>query len=60
MKVKKNGIYKTIDPKELGIYLKAGFVEVVNKTSPKFEKVLPETTEVKEEVVEPKAKKKKA
>lgn len=55
VKVRKGGVNKTIEANELGIYLNAGYVEVVDKTSPKFEKVIEP-----EKVEEPKAKKKKA
>ena len=51
MKVRKNGIYKTIESSDFGIYQQMGFEKVVDD-------VIKEP--VKEEVVMPKSKKKKA
>ena len=39
MLVRRNGIYKTIEASEYGIYQKAGFVKVVNEPLPKLEDV---------------------
>lgn len=39
MLVRRNGIYKTIEAIEYGIYQKAGFVKVVNEPLPKLEDV---------------------
>ena len=39
MLVRRNGIYKTIESAEYGIYQKAGFVKVVNEPLPKLEDV---------------------
>ena len=39
MQIRKNGIYKTIEASEYGIYQKAGFVKVVNEPLPKLEDV---------------------
>ena len=48
MKVRRNGIYKTIDPSDYGIYQKAGFEKVIETSLPKLEEV----AEVVEPVVE--------
>lgn len=63
IKVKKGGVFRTIEANELGIFLNAGYQEVVNTNSPKFEKVLEQPKKKVEEKpveAEPKAKKKKA
>lgn len=62
IRVKKGGVFRTIEANELGIYLNAGYQEVVNTKSPKFEKVIEQPKKVEEKPVEaePKAKKKKA
>ena len=41
MKVKKSGIYKTIDSSEFGIYQAMGFEKVITETLPKLEEVEP-------------------
>jgi hypothetical protein len=41
MKVRKGGIFTTIESKDFGIYQKAGFVKVVDEPLPKPEKVEP-------------------
>lgn len=48
MIIRKNGIYRTIEPSEFGIYQKAGYEKVVNEPLPKLEEV----AEVAEPVVE--------
>lgn len=45
MKIKREGIYKTIDSKDFGIYQKSGWEKVVESPLPKLEEV--------EEKVEP-------
>lgn len=58
MQVRRNGIYKTIDPSEFGIYQKAGFEKVLDggKQGKEKEKVkeekLPKLEPVKEEEIE--------
>lgn len=37
MIIRKNGIYRTIEPSEFGIYQKAGYEKVVNEPLPKLE-----------------------
>lgn len=39
MKVRKSGIYKTINPSEFGIYQKMGFEKVIDQPLPKLEDV---------------------
>lgn len=66
MKIRKNGIYKTIDSKDFGIYQKAGFEKVITDPFKKLEaednvKAEAETeTEELEEIIDelPKSKKK--
>ena len=41
MKVRKGGIFTTIESKDFGIYQKAGFVKVVDEPLPKLEKAEP-------------------
>ena len=41
MKVRKGGIFTTIESKDFGIYQKAGFVKVVDEPLPKLEKAKP-------------------
>jgi hypothetical protein len=41
MLIRKNGIYKTIEPSEFGIYQKAGYEKVINEPLPKLEEVEP-------------------
>lgn len=59
MLIKKDGIYRTIDPKEFGIFQSMGFEKVVAEEQ-KVEKVKVEKPVIEEEpIVEPKPKKKK-
>ena len=51
MKVRRNGIYKTIDPSDYGIYQKAGFEKVIETSLPKLEEVEPIVEDVKVEPV---------
>lgn len=37
MKIRKGGIFKSIDPKDFGIYQRLGFEKVIEKTLPKLE-----------------------
>ena len=39
MIIRKNGIYRTIEPSEFGIYQKAGYEKVINEPLPKLEEV---------------------
>jgi hypothetical protein len=39
MIIRKNGIYRTIEPSEFGLYQKAGYEKVVNEPLPKLEEV---------------------
>lgn len=48
MQIRKNGIYKTIEPSEFGIYQKAGYEKVINEPLPKLEEV----AEIVEPVIE--------
>ena len=48
MIIRKNGIYRTIEPSEFGIYQKAGFEKVINEPLPKLEEV----AEIVEPVIE--------
>ena len=41
MQIKRGGIFKNIDPKEFGIWQKAGFEKVVNEPLQKLEEVKP-------------------
>ena len=51
MKVRKGGIFTTIDSKDFGIYQKAGFVKVVDEPLPKLEEKVEPIKEV-EPIVE--------
>ena len=50
MKIRKGGIFRTIDSKDFGLFQKQGWEKVVVEPLPKLEEVKPEP--VKEEVVE--------
>lgn len=52
MLVRRNGIYKTIESAEYGIYQKAGFVKVVNEPLTKLEDVKVEPVVEDEPIVE--------
>ena len=39
MKIRKSGIFKTIDSKDFGIYQKQGWEKVINEPLPKLEEV---------------------
>ena len=52
MQIRKNGIYKTIEPSEFGIYQKAGFEKVINEPLPKLEDVKVEPEIVDEPIAE--------
>ena len=73
MKIRREGIYRTIDSKDFGIYQKSGWEKVVEKPLPKIEEEpvakKPEKVEEPkevvaevetEEVVMPKSKKRKS
>ena len=51
MKVRKGGIFTTIDSKDFGIYQKAGFVKVVDEPLPKLEDVKVEPIKEVEPVI---------
>lgn len=46
MKVRKGGIFTTIESKDFGIYQKAGFVKVVDEPLPKLEEKVEPIKEV--------------
>ena len=39
MKIRKSGIFKTIDSKDFGVYQKQGWENVINEPLPKLEEV---------------------
>ena len=39
MKIRKDGIYKTIDSKDFGVFQKSGWEKVINEPLPKLEEV---------------------
>ena len=39
MKIRKSGIFKTIDSKDFGVYQKQGWEKVINEPLPKLEEV---------------------
>ena len=45
MKIRKGGIFKTIDSKDFGIYQKQGWEKVINEPLPKLEEVKPKKVE---------------
>lgn len=56
MKVYKDGIYKTINANEYGIYLAKGFVKVINEEKIKLEPIIEEIKveePIEEKVEEP-------
>jgi hypothetical protein len=51
MKIRKSGIFKTIDGKDFGVYQKQGWEKVINEPLPKLEEVKVEP-EIKDEPIE--------
>ena len=48
MKIRKDGIYRTIDSKDFGIFQKSGWEKVVDTPLPKLEEVAPKVEPIKE------------
>ena len=63
MKIRKDGIFKTIDSKDFGIFQTSGWEKVVVDVEPKkvkkSEPIVEEKNEIEEEPIIPKPKKKK-